>query len=85
MALDDHLQLILLDSLTSDKVICGNVITCSLAFKMCKKIELVCEGSELVTENQKQILVFQYEAFMAKPREKLTVVFEIFSKLLGEL
>jgi len=52
---------------------------------MWKKIELLCEGSEEVRENQKQILVSQYEAFMANQGEELTIMFERFSKLLGEL
>ena len=57
VALDDHLQLILLDSLSNDKVMCGNVLTCSSAYDMWKKIELLCEGSEKVIENQKKIQV----------------------------
>ena len=69
VALDDHLQLILLDSLSNDKVMGGNVITCSSAYDMWKKIELLCEGSEEVRENQKQILVSQYEAFMENQGE----------------
>ena len=60
VALNDHVQLILLDSLSNDKVMGGNVITCSSAFDMWRKIELLCEGSEKVRENQKQILVSQY-------------------------
>ena len=31
VSLDDHLQLILLDSLFNDKVMCGDVMTCSSA------------------------------------------------------
>jgi gag-polypeptide of LTR copia-type/Zinc knuckle len=85
VALDDHLQLILLDSLTLDKAMCGNVIGCSSAKEMWNKIELLCEGSEEVRENQRQILVSQYEAFMAKPGEELTLMFERYSKLLAEL
>ena len=38
VALDDHLQLILLDSLSNDKIMCGNVLTCSSAYDMWKKI-----------------------------------------------
>ena len=85
VALDDHLQLILLDSLSNDKFLYGNVITCNSAYDMWKKIELLCEGSEEVRENQKQILVSQYEAFMANQGEELTIMFERFSKLLSEL
>ena len=60
VALDDHLRSILLDSLSNDKVMGGNVITCSSAYDMWKKIELLCEGSEEVRKNQKKILVPQY-------------------------
>ena len=85
VALDDYLQLILLDSLTLDRAMCGNVIGCSSAKDMWNKIELLCEGSEEVRENQRQKLVSQYEAFMSKPGEELTHMFERYSKLLIEL
>ena len=45
----------------------------------------MCEGSKEVRENQKQILVSQYEAFMENQGEELTTMFERFRKLLGEL
>ena len=70
VALEDHLQLNLLDSLSNEKVMCDNVITCISAFDMWRKIELLCEGSEEVRESQNQILVSQYEAFMAKSRRR---------------
>ncbi|KAK1401552.1 hypothetical protein POM88_001157 [Heracleum sosnowskyi] len=85
VALDDYLQLILLDALTLDKAMCGNVIGCSSAKDMWNKIELLCEGSEEVKDNQRQILISQYEAFMAKSGEDLTTMFERFSKLMTEL
>ncbi|KAK1377988.1 CCHC-type domain-containing protein [Heracleum sosnowskyi] len=64
---------------------CGNVIGCALAKDMWNKIELLCEGIEEVKDNQRKILISQYEAFMAKPGEDLTSIFERFSKLLTEL
>ncbi|KAK1401825.1 hypothetical protein POM88_001430 [Heracleum sosnowskyi] len=85
MVLDDHLQLILLDSLTLDKAMCGSVISCTSAKEMWIRLALLCEGSEEVKGNQRQILISQYEAFMAKPGEDLTSMFERFSKLLTEL
>ncbi|KAK1397704.1 hypothetical protein POM88_007567 [Heracleum sosnowskyi] len=85
MVLDDHLQLILLDSLTLDKAMCGSVISCTSAKEMWIRLALLCEGSEEVKGNQGQILISQYEAFMAKPGEALTSMFERFSKLLTEL
>ncbi|KAK1360638.1 CCHC-type domain-containing protein [Heracleum sosnowskyi] len=85
VALDDYLQLIILDALTLDKAMCGNVIGCSSAKDMWNKIELLCEGSEEVKDNQRQILISQYEAFMAKSGEDLTTMFERFSKLMTEL
>ncbi|KAK1360204.1 hypothetical protein POM88_044678 [Heracleum sosnowskyi] len=85
MVLDDHMQLILLDSLTLDKAMCGSVISCTSAKEMWIRLALLCEGSEEVKGNQRQILISQYEAFMAKPGEDLTSMFERFSKLLTEL
>ncbi|KAK1388841.1 hypothetical protein POM88_017019 [Heracleum sosnowskyi] len=85
MVLDDHLQLILLDSLTLDKAMCGSVISCTSAKEMWIRLALLCEGSEEVKGNQRQILISQYEAFMAKPGEDLTSMFERFSKILTEL
>ncbi|KAK1369485.1 hypothetical protein POM88_035577 [Heracleum sosnowskyi] len=55
---------------------CGNVIGCSSAKEMWNKIELLCEGSEEVKDNQRQILISQYEAFMEKSGEDLTTMFE---------
>lgn len=82
VALDENLQLILLDSLTLDKAMCGNVMWCLSAKEMWNKLELLREE---VKENQRQILVSQYEAFMAKPGEELTHMFERFSSLIAEL
>ena len=48
-------------------------------------IEILCEGTEEVKENRRQILVTQYEAFMAQPRESITEMFERFHKLVTEL
>ncbi|KAK1355940.1 hypothetical protein POM88_049196 [Heracleum sosnowskyi] len=85
VALDDYLQLIILDALTLDKAMRGNVIGCSSAKDMWNKIELLCEGSEEVKDNQRQILISQYEAFMEKSGEDLTTMFERFNKLMTEL
>ncbi|KAK1365736.1 hypothetical protein POM88_041297 [Heracleum sosnowskyi] len=85
IVLDDHLQLILLDSLTLDKAMCESVISCTSAKEMWIRLALLCEGNEEVKGNQRQILISQYEAFMAKPGEDLTSMFERFSKLLPEL
>ena len=48
-------------------------------------IEVLCEGTEEVRENKKQILVTQYEAFMAQPKESITDMFERFHRLVTEL
>lgn len=48
-------------------------------------VEVLWEGTEEVRENKKQILVCQYETFMAKPKEGIIKVFERFNKLISEL
>ena len=48
-------------------------------------IEILCEGSAEFKDNQKQILVSQYEGFMAKANKSITEVFERFNKLINEL
>ena len=48
-------------------------------------IEILCEGTEEVRENRRQIMVTQYEAFMAQPKESVTEMFERFHKLVTEL
>lgn len=40
---------------------------------------------EEVRENKKQIFVSQYKAFIARPKEDITDVFERFNKLVSEL
>lgn len=48
-------------------------------------IKVLCEGTEEVRNNKKQILVSQYEAFMANPKEGITEEIERFNKLTNEL
>ena len=43
-------------------------------------IEILYEGTTEVKDNQRQILVSQYEGFMAKPNKSITEVFERFNK-----
>ncbi|KAK1365156.1 hypothetical protein POM88_040717 [Heracleum sosnowskyi] len=63
----------------------GTVAHCTSAKKMWDLIEVLCEGTTKVRKNKKQILVSQYEAFMAQPKEGITEVFERFNKLINEL
>lgn len=48
-------------------------------------IELLCEGTKELRENQKHILVSQYEALLAKPNEGPTKMVERFNKLMNDL
>lgn len=83
VALDSHLQLIIIDSM--DLSIFGNIAVYGIAKEMWDHIEVLCEGTEEVRENKKQILLSQYEAFMAQPKEGITEVFERFYRLVNEL
>ncbi|MCI37079.1 hypothetical protein A2U01_0058303, partial [Trifolium medium] len=63
----------------------NNIVNCETVKQIREKIEILCEGTEEVRKNQRQILVSRYEAFMAKPRESITDVFEKFNKLINDL
>ena len=81
--MDKCLQLILIESL--DLVMYNNIVNCTSGKQICKTIEILCEGSTKVKDNKKQILVSQYEGFMAKANESITEVFERFNKLINDL
>ncbi|XP_074362362.1 uncharacterized protein LOC141702605 [Apium graveolens] len=83
VSLDNSLQLILIESI--DNVMYDNIINYESAKQIWEKIEILCEGTEEVQSNQSWILVSQYEAFMAKPKEGITEVFERFNKLINDL
>lgn len=50
---------------------------------MWEYIEVLCEGTDEVRENKKHILVFQYEAFMAKLKKGIIEILERFNKLIN--
>ena len=83
VALDSHLQLIIIDSMELSMF--GNIASYKTAKEMWENIEILCEGTEEVRENKRQILVSQYEAFMAQPKEGITEVFVRFHKLVNDL
>ena len=62
VVLDSHLQLIIIDSMELSMF--GNIASYKTAKEMWENIEILCEGTEEVRENKRQILVSQYEAFM---------------------
>ena len=74
---------ILIDSMEMSMF--ANIASCTSAKEMWDHIEVLCEGTEEVRENKKQILVTQYEAFMAQPKESVTDMFERFHRLVTEL
>ena len=63
VALDSHLQLIIIDSMELSMF--RNIASYKTTKEMWENIEILCEGTEEVRENKRQILVSQYEAFMA--------------------
>lgn len=83
VALDSHLQLIIIDSMELSMFV--NIAAYTTAKEVWENIEILCEDTEEVGDNKKQILVSQYEAFMAQPKEGITEVFERFHKLINDL
>lgn len=83
VSLDNSLMLILTDSL--DMSMYNNVVNCTTVKQIWETIEILCEGTEEVKENQRQLLVSQYETFMSKQNESITEVFERFNKLINDL
>ena len=55
VALDSHLMLILIDSMEMSMF--ANIASCTSAKEMWDHIEVLCEGTEEVRKNKKQILV----------------------------
>ena len=83
IAMDKSLQLILIESI--DLVMYNNIVNCTSGKQIWETIEILCEGSNEVKDNQKQILVSQYGGFMTKANESITEVFERFNKLINDL
>ncbi|XP_074336261.1 uncharacterized protein LOC141673416 [Apium graveolens] len=83
IALDEGLQLILVDSMDDD--MSHQIMVCESAKHMWETIELLMEGTEYVRQNRLDILTSQYEAFKSLPGESITQVFERLNKLLNEL
>lgn len=63
----------------------NNIVNCTSAKHISVIIEILYEGTEEVRENQRHILISQYEAFTYKPNEGITENFERFNKLINDL
>ncbi|XP_074360999.1 uncharacterized protein LOC141701209 [Apium graveolens] len=83
IALDEGLQLILVDSMDDD--MSHQIMVCKSSRHMWETIEFLMEGTEDVTQNRLDILTSQYEAFKSLPEESITQVFERLNKLLNKL
>ena len=83
VALDDSLQLILVDSMDSD--MCHQILVCKSGKHMWDTIELFMEGTEDVRQNRLDMLTTQYESFRSLPGEGITSVFERLNRLLNEM
>ncbi|KAL8104144.1 hypothetical protein AgCh_028396 [Apium graveolens] len=83
IALDEGLQLILVDSMDDD--MSHQIMVYVSAKHMWEIVELLMEGTKDVKKNQLDILTSQYEAFKSLPGESITQVFERLNKLLNEL
>ncbi|XP_074376921.1 uncharacterized protein LOC141718435 [Apium graveolens] len=83
VALDDSLQLILIDAMDSD--MCHQILVCESGKHMRDTIELLMEGTEDVREHRLDMLITQYEAFRSLPGEGVTSVYERLNRLLNEM
>ncbi|XP_074346934.1 uncharacterized protein LOC141685747 [Apium graveolens] len=83
VALDDSLQLILIDAMGSD--MCHQILVCESGKHMWDTIELLMEGTEDVRENRLDMLTTQYEAFRSLPGEGVTLFYERLNRLLNKM
>ena len=61
------------------------VINCESAKEIWETLQVLCEGTEEVRENNKGMLIQQYEYFMALPRETLTETYNRLKQLVNNL
>ena len=73
------------DRISRSGVMYNNIVNRTSGKHIWETIEILCEGTIEVKDNQRQILVSQYEGFMANPNENITEVFERFNKLINDL
>ena len=60
-------------------------MNCTSGKHIWETIKILCEGTTNVKDNQNQILVSQYESFIAKSNESINEVFDRFNKLINNL
>ncbi|XP_074347115.1 uncharacterized protein LOC141685939 [Apium graveolens] len=68
-----------------DQDMFDNVINCKTAKDIWDIVQVLCEGTEQVRENNMQLLIQQYEHFHFKDGEPLSDIFSRFQKLLNGL
>ena len=83
IVMDKNLQLIVIESL--DLVMYNNIVNSGFGKQIWEIIEIFCEGTTEVKDNQRQILVSRYEGFMANPNGSITELFERFNKQINDL
>ena len=81
--LDRKVRYILFQGL-SDELL-KTVINCESAKEIWETLQILCEGTEEVRENNKGMLIQQYEYFMALPRETLTETYNRLKQLVNNL
>ena len=62
--------MILIESL--DLVMYNNIVNCTLGKQIWETIEILCEGSAEVKDNQSKSLSHSMKVFMAKANESIT-------------
>lgn len=63
----------------------SNIATFESIKRMRDHIEMMYVGTVEVRDNKRQILVFHYEAFMTRPKERIIEIFKRFNKVISEL
>ena len=80
---DAKVRNILFNSL--DAILTNYVLSCKIGIHIWNRLQVHCEGTELVKKNMKSMLVQEYEYFEAKSGETLTETYNKFTRLLNDM
>ena len=81
--LDRNVRNLIFQGLTDEFL--QTVINCESAKEVWETLQVLCEGTEEVRENNKGMLIQQYEYFMAFPKETLTETYNRLKQLVNNL
>ena len=63
----------------------NHVVNCKTVKHMWETIYIICEGTEEVRENRREILTSDYKAFKSKPGLGISELFKRFNNLINDL